>query len=129
MGARLIAVALAVIVVACGGATGAGGSPTPPAGAVMITTAASNQVVRARVGDHIQIALGDQYNWELDAPDGVVLTRPVQSYMLVRGTQAIWLAQSPGRARVHAQGGVNCASGQPCPLLLAVFDATVEVSP
>src|SRR5207245_5486101 len=39
--------------------------------------------------DRIQIALGDQYKWQLDPPDGVVLTRPVPNYLLVRGTQAI----------------------------------------
>ncbi len=39
-------------------------------------------------GDHIQIALGEAVNWQLDPPDGVVLTHPVQNYTLVRGTQA-----------------------------------------
>jgi hypothetical protein len=49
--------------------------------------------------------------------------------MLVRGTQAIWLAAAPGRSSIKASGGVNCPSGSLCPMLLAVFSATVDVLP
>ena len=52
-----------------------------------------------------------------------------QNYLLVRGTQAIWLANAVGRSTIKATGGVNCPSGQACPLLLAVFSATIEVAP
>jgi hypothetical protein len=131
MKACLLAVAFATIVAACGSVAGSGGppSPTPPPGTVMVTTASNQQTVTAHVGDHIQIALGVDINWQLEPPDGVVLVHPVQNYMLVRGTQAIWLAQSPGRSTIKASGGMNCPSGSACPMLLAVFSATVEVSP
>jgi hypothetical protein len=49
--------------------------------------------------------------------------------MLVRGTQAIWLARSVGRSTIKASGGMNCPSGSMCPMLLAVFTATIEVLP
>ena len=121
----------ALVLAACGGAASGGpsASPTPPANTVLVTRANNQGTLAARVGDHIQIALGLEFNWKLDAPDGVVLAAPVQNYLLVRGTQAIWLAKSAGRSAINASGGVSCASAQPCPLLLAVFNATVEVSP
>ena len=130
MKARLLALAFAAIVAACGVA-GAGGppSPTPPAGSVVVTKADHQRTVTAHVGDHVQIALGDDINWQLEPPDGVVLVHPVQNYMLVRGTQAIWLARSAGRSTIKASGGMNCPSGSACPMLLAVFSATVEVVP
>jgi len=131
MKARVVAVAFAAIVAACGSVAGSGGtpSPTPSAGTVMVTMASNQQTVRAHVGDHIQIALGEETSWQLEPPDGIVLVHPVQNYMLVRGTQAIWLAASAGRSPIKASGGMNCPSGSLCPMLLAVFSATVEVLP
>ena len=132
MKARLLAVGLATIVAACGSVAGPGGSdpsPTPMSG-VMVTKASNQQTVIAHVGDHVQIALGDDINWQLEPPDGTVLAREsVQNYLLVRGTQAIWLARSAGRSTIKASGGMNCPSGAACPMLLAVFSATVEVVP
>ena len=95
----------------------------------MVTKADNQRTVTAHVGDHIQIALGEDINWQLEPPDGVVLVHPIQNYMLVRGTQAIWVAQSAGRSTINASGGMNCPSGSACPMLLAVFSATIEVSP
>jgi hypothetical protein len=132
MKARLLAVAFAAVVAACGSVVGSGGdpSPTPPPGSVMVTKASNQQTVTAHVGDHIQIALGEDINWQLEPPDGVVLVREAnRSYLLVRGTQAIWLARSAGRRTIKASGGVNCPSGAACPMLLAVFSTTVEVLP
>jgi hypothetical protein len=131
MKARLLAVALGIALTACGGVVGSGvpPSPTPPPGSVMVTKASNQQTVTAHVGDHIQIALGEDINWQLEPPDGIVLVQSAQNYMLLRGTQAIWLAQSAGRSTIKASGGVNCPSGAACPLLLAVFTATVEVLP
>ena len=131
MKARLLAVAFAAIVAACGSVAGPGGfdpSPTPVTG-VTITTASNQHSVTAHVGDHIQIALGEDINWQLEPPDGTVLVQEAnRSYLLVRGTQAIWLARSVGRSTIKATGGKNCPSGAACPLLLAVFSATVEVT-
>jgi hypothetical protein len=132
MKARLLVVAFAAIVAACGSVAGPGGSdpsPTPMKG-VTVTTASNQQTVTAHVGDHVQIALGDDINWQLEPPDGVVLAQEAnRSYLLVRGTQAIWLARSAGRSTIKASGGKNCPSGAACPLMLAVFTATVEVVP
>jgi len=132
MKARLLAVAFAVVVAACGSVAGSGGtpSPTPPPGSVLVTKASNQQTVTAHVGDHIQIALGEDINWQLESPDGVVLVQePNRNYLLVRGTQAIWLARSAGRSTIKASGGMNCPSGSLCPMLLAVFTSTVEVVP
>jgi hypothetical protein len=132
MSARLVAVALATIVAACGTVAGPGGydqSPTPES-SVTVTKASNQQTVIAHVGDHIQVALGDDINWQLEPPDGTVLVQESnRNYMLVRGTQAIWLARSAGRSPIKASGGVNCPSGAACPMLLAVFSATVDVRP
>ena len=130
MKARLIAVAFATIVAACGSVAG-GSDPSPgPEKSVTLTKTSNQQTVTAHVGDHIQVALGEDINWQVEPPDGRVLIQESnRSYMLVRGTQAIWLAQSAGRSTIKASGGLNCPSGAACPLLLAVFTATVEVLP
>jgi hypothetical protein len=132
MKARLLAVAFTAIVAACGSVAGSGGpDPSPiPESSVTVTKADNQRTVTAHVGDHIQIALGEDINWKLQPPDGTVLIQePNRNYMLVRGTQAIWLARAAGRATIKASGGVNCPSGSLCPMLLAVFSATVEVLP
>ena len=132
MKTRLFGVAFAVIVAACGSVAGSGGppSPTPPPGSVLVTKADNQRTVTAHVGDHIQIALGEDINWQLESPDGVVFVQePNRNYLLVRGTQAIWLARSAGRSTIKASGGLNCPSGSLCPMLLAVFAVTVEVAP
>jgi len=131
MKARLLAVAFAVIVAACGSVAGPGADPSPtPMSSVTVTKADNQRTLTAHVGDHIQIALGEDINWQLESPDGVVLARETtRNYLLVRGTQAILLARSAGRSTIKASGGMNCPSGSLCPMLLAVFTATVEVVP
>ena len=132
MRARLAAIAFATLVTACGSVGGPGGSdPSPtPVITVTVTRASNQQTLSAHVGDHVQIALGEDINWQLEPPDGAVLALEAnRNYLLVRGTQAIWLARSAGRSTIKASGGVNCPSGAACPLLLALFTATVEVLP
>jgi hypothetical protein len=125
----------ALLTTACGTLEGTGGSgspdpsPTAPKG-VTVTMASDRGTVTAHVGDTVQIALGDKFTWQVDPPDGVVLARPtVQNYMLVRGTQAIWIAKSAGTATIHATGGAVCSGGQPCPMYAVLFSATVNVLP
>ncbi len=129
---RHVAVALAVALgVSCGSAGGSAPSPlsTPIPGAVVITRASDHGTLHARVGDTIQVALGADYDWHLDPPDGVLLVQGVQRYLLVRGTQAIWTAAAPGTATVTATGSIICPSGQACILLALVFTTTVVVAP
>lgn len=121
----------ALVLAACGGAgaPAPSPSPTPIAGAVVVTRATDRGTVQARVGDRIQIALGADYEWRLDPPDGVVLTRGVQNELLIRGTQAVWTAAAPGTAAITATGTVICPSGQACILIALLFQTTVVVSP
>jgi hypothetical protein len=108
----------------------ASATPIPPiAGAVLVTRANDRGTVRARVGDTIQIALGTEYEWRIDPPDGVVLVHGLQNYLLVRGTQAIWTAAAPGTATLSATGTVICPSGQACIMLALLFTTTVVVAP
>lgn len=95
----------------------------------MVTRANDNGVVQARVGDKIQIALGTDYQWRLDPPDGVVLVHGIQNYLLVRGTQAIWTAAAAGTSTITATGTVICPSGKACIMLALQFRTTVVVSP
>lgn len=121
-----------MLVAAACGAAGSGGtvaSPTPMPGAVLVTRASDTTTVHARAGDTIQIALGTEFEWRLDPPDGVVLARAVQTYPPVRGTQAIWSAVGPGTTTIKATGTVICASGQACIMLAILFTATVIVAP
>ena len=104
-------------------------SPTPIPGAVLVTRANDRGTVHARVGDTIQIALGTEYEWRVDPPDGVVLVRGREGYLLVRGTQAIWTAVAAGTSTVTATGTVICPSGQACILIAILFTTTVVVAP
>jgi hypothetical protein len=132
---RRTALALVLCAAACGGA----GAPLPPSasptpippilGAVLITRANDRGTVHARVGDTIQIALGTEYEWRVDLPDGVVLVPGAQRYLLVRGTQAVWTAASPGTVTITATGTVVCPSGQACILIALLFTTTVTVAP
>ena len=129
---RHIALVLVVLGVtaACGGAGAApvpSGSPVPLPGAVLVTRANDRGTVALKVGDRIQIALGTEFDWRLDPPDGVVLTRGVQNELLVRGTQAVWTAAAPGRSTISATGTVVCPSGQACILIAILFTTTVVV--
>lgn len=135
---RLSAVLLVLLVAAIAACGGAGsGSPLPSdsptsvppiAGAVLVTRANDRGTVLAKVGDRIQIALGSDYNWRVDPPDGVVLVHGVQDQLLVRGTQAVWAAAAPGTATISATGTVVCPSGQACILIALLFTTTVVVS-
>jgi hypothetical protein len=133
---RLIGLALVLaFAAACGGA----GAPQPPsasptslppiAGAVLVTRASDRGTVHARVGDTIQVALGTEYEWRVDPPDGVVLVHGVQNYLLVRGTQAIWTAAAPGTSTITATGTVICPSGQACIMIALLFTTAVVVGP
>ena len=130
--------ALSLTLAACAGVASGGipspSSPSPSvppsAGVVMVTMASDRQTVTAHVGDRIQVALGEQYAWRLDPPDGVVLVQPVsQTYLLVRGTQAIWEARAAGPSTIRATGTVVCPSGQACIQIAILFSATVDVQP
>jgi hypothetical protein len=130
---RLFALALGLVLAAACGSAGApelpSASPTPIPGAVLVTRANDRGTVHARVGDTIQIALGTEYEWRVDPPDGVVLVHRVQNYLVVRGTQAIWTAAAPGTATVTATGTVICPSGQACILIALLFTTTIVVGP
>lgn len=130
---RTLGLALALLVgTACGGAGAPqpSATPIPPiAGAVLVTRANDRGTVYARVGDTIQIALGSDYEWNVDPPDGVILAHGVQNYLLVRGTQAIWTAAAPGTTTIKATGTVICPSGQACIMIALLFTTTVVVAP
>src|SRR2546430_17055063 len=101
-----LVVLAAALAAACGSVAGSGPTPSPspsaPTGAVVVTMASDRQAVTAHVGDRIQIALGEQYKWQPDPPDGVVRTYPVQNYLPVRGTPPIL---APGGPRPSATPG------------------------
>ncbi|GAC1488474.1 MAG: hypothetical protein NVS1B1_05000 [Candidatus Limnocylindrales bacterium] len=85
--------------------------------------------MRARVGDRVQIALGTEFEWRVDPPDGAVLRSGVQNALLPRGTQALWTAAGAGTSTVTATGTVICPSGKACIQLAVLFTATVVVDP
>ena len=132
---RLASIAVIVgMAVACAGAGTPGpavsATPMPPLpGAVVVTRANDRGTVHARVGDTIQVSLGTEYEWRVDAPDGVVLAPVRSTDRIGHGTQAIWTAVSPGTSTVSATGTVICASGQACILIALLFTATVAVGP
>lgn len=128
-----IAALTCVALSACGGAASPGPvpsvSPTPIPGAVAVTRANDRGTVYARIGDTIQVALGTEYEWRVDAPDGVVLVRADQTVRLARGTQAVFRGAAPGTTKISATGTVICPSGQACIMIAILFTTTVVVSP
>lgn len=129
---RLIALALVLGVVACGGAAAPpppSASATPIPGAVLVTRASDRGTVQARAGETIQVALGTEFEWRVDPPDGVVLVRAAQSSPTGRGTQAVFSAAAPGTSTITATGTVICPSGQACIMIAILFTTTVVVSP
>lgn len=129
----LAAVFAALSLTACGGASTGAPPPsvtaTPGPHGVLVTRANDRGTVRARVGDRVQIALGSEFEWRLDRPEGVVLVPGVQNALLVRGTQAVWTAAATGTSTITATGTVICPSGQACIQLALTFVATVIVDP
>jgi hypothetical protein len=129
---RSVALALVLAVAsACGGVgtpPPAPASPTPIPGAVLITRASDRGTVHARVGDTIQVALGREFEWRVDPPDGVVLVRAPKS-VAGPGTQAVFMAAAAGTTTVTATGTVICPSGQACILIALLFTTTVIVAP
>jgi len=92
MKVRLLAVAFAAIVAACGSVAGSGGtpSPTPPANTVTVTRASNQQTVTAHVGDHIMSAL-----------IGTAVSLPFEEKKLLLGTwQRVVLIELDGRVTV-----------------------------
>ena len=128
-----IAALLSVALAACGGGASPGPgpsvSPTPIPGAVLVTRANDRGTVYARVGDTIQVALGTEYEWRVDPPDGAVLVRADKGMLLVRGTQAVFRAAAPGTTKISATGTVICPSGQACIMIAILFTTTVVVAP
>ena len=132
LSAALLVVALTA---ACGGSGSGISAPSdspqsiaPIPGAVLVTRANDRGTITAKVGDRIQIALGSEYDWRLDPPDGVVFTGGVQNQALARGTQGIWTVSAPGTATISATGTVVCPSGKACILIAILFTTTVVVS-
>lgn len=122
----------ATLIAACGGSLSpAPGTQRPiPGGPTVVVTRADDQrTVHARVGDRIQVALGTDYAWRLDPPDGVVLVAGLQRELLVRGTQAVWTAAAPGTTTISATGTVACPTGHACIMLAVLFRTTVIVAP
>lgn len=94
-----------------------------------MTRASDRGTVRVRVGDRVEIALGTEFDWRVDPPDGFVLRAGTPTELLPRGTQAIWTAAAAGTRDVTATGTVICPSGKACIQLAVLFTATVVVGP
>lgn len=128
-----VVILAAFVVTACGSGSATGPSPSGSQAAnghgILVARANDGGIVHARVGDRVQIALGADLEWRLDPPDGIILVRGEQNYLLVRGTQAIWTAASTGTSIVTATGSVICPSGKACILVAVLFRATVIVEP
>ena len=103
--------------------------PSQTATPVLVTRADDRGTVRARLGDRVQVALGTEFDWRVDPPDGTVLRAGVQNALLSRGTQAVWMAARSGTSTVTATGTVVCPSGKACIQLAVIFTTTVVVDP
>jgi hypothetical protein len=105
-------------------------APSGSPALVVVTRTDDGGTITLHVGDNVEIALGEQYQWKLEPPDGAVLSQSSQALLLRQGIQAIWLAKAPGRSTIKAAGSPTCTSGQACPSsVAATFTATVNVLP
>ena len=83
--------------------------------------------MEVRVGDLVQVALGDQLDWRVDVSDRRVLAAEPGVNTLVRGTQLLARATAPGTTDIAGEGRPRCPPNQPCAQFVVHFNVTVVV--
>ncbi len=123
-----MAVTIAVLAAACGSGV-ARSTPAPFASGevVTITQQDDGKTVDVRVGELVQVALGDQFDWSLEISDPRILSAEPGVNTLVRGTQLLARAKAAGTAAISGTGKPRCAPNQACIQIVTVFKATVVV--
>jgi hypothetical protein len=94
--------------------------------AAAITRADDGNTVVLRVGDHVLVQLGDEFDWSVIVSDPSIVRR-VPNVLVVRGAQGIYKAARAGETDLVATGGLHCAQNQPCPALAALFRVHIIV--
>ena len=119
------------------------GSPLPQTPTVMVETVLTpdvsglvrvtlndrgKAVVEMKVGDTLELALGEIYEWEVTVGDTSILE--VQAMSPPGGaTQGLYKAKGPGQTRIEAAGEPMCSkSSPPCgmPSRFVEIDVTVR---
>ncbi len=125
----LTAVTLAVLASTCGsGAAPVTPAPAPSGDVVKVTQLDDGRTIHVPVGQLVQVALGDQFDWSLEISDPRVLAAEPGVNTLVRGSQLLARAKAPGTATIVGTGKPKCAPNQACIQILATFRLTIVVS-
>jgi hypothetical protein len=99
-----------------------------PTTSLTITQADDGKTIVLGVGDRFLLALGDDFKWTVTISDPSIVRR-IPTVLLVRGAQGIYEAERAGGADIEATGVLNCAPGQLCPQLAAIFHVHISVGP
>lgn len=95
--------------------------------AVEITPADNGTTITVDLNQQITLRLGADLNWTvIYTPEGILKAVPGVNAR-TRDVQAILYAAAPGTVEIDAEGKPICNPGQPCPLIISLFKATVVV--
>jgi hypothetical protein len=138
---RILACAIAVLVLAACGTVTTGGGATPPAPTPITTPPAGfdvlvtehDRAIGVHVGQKILVYLTQHTGmtqWEgVRADDPTVLGPSPINFMAPRGvTVGGFVALAPGTTQVTSTAGPLCSPGQACPMYAMLFSVTVTVT-
>jgi hypothetical protein len=109
-----------------GGSIAPVATPTPIRGGRTITLADNQQTLELAVGETFALRLGEQFSWEVQAPQGDVLV-PAAGGPLEPGEQGLYRAQSPGQVELIATGDPECAKSEPACMMPSMLFRLVVV--
>jgi hypothetical protein len=142
----LAAVAMGLILAACGTTGGLNGSaPTPtPSGAPFpsfspganfdVTVTEKDHAASLRVGQRLLVVLhanANMTNWTHPTSSDAGLLRPVVDVAAsapLGVTVAAFQALAPGNVEVSAFAGPQCAAGQACPMYAILYSLQVTIT-
>lgn len=96
-------------------------------GRVTVTFETAGSPVEMAVGDTLELALGDVYEWEVKVADSTILVLDTTAPVGV-GSTGVYKAVKPGQTNVEASGEPFCRkSNPPCGMPSRFFEIGVTV--
>ncbi len=91
-----------------------------PGWIVAITLLDMGQTKYVHVGDEIEIALGNKFNWSVNVDNPAVLQH-------VSTDPYLYKAVAPGTVTISASGRPVCKKGQFCSMMIVAFKSMIVV--
>jgi hypothetical protein len=132
----LVVAAFAVVAVACG-APGSGSNPTPTPREGMgfdVTATNNDHAATMRVGQKLEVVLhapNGMNNWTHPLSSDTSILSPIVDPAATAAlgvTLAAFEANKAGEVEVTSNASPHCATGQACPMYLAVYSLKVTIT-